>query len=92
MRTISVRLDERTDALLRLHCEQHGLTQPDAIRAAIELMMKRHKATPAELAGQLGLIGCFGSGDGHLATEHSGQVKQRALAKLRRDQAGFAVN
>ena len=85
MRTISIRLDDHTDAVLTAHCQRHGLTQTDAIKAAIELLAGRHKPTPAELAAELGLIGGFRSTEGDLARGHSQRVKERLRAKRTRE-------
>jgi hypothetical protein len=85
MRTISIRLDDRTDALFRAFCEQHGLTQTNALKAAIEQLSALHKASPAELAAQVGLIGAFRSGEGDVAGDHSQRLRQRLRAKLLRE-------
>ena len=85
MRTVSLRLDERTDALLGTFCERHGVSQTDALKEAIEHLAEKHKPTPAELALQLGLIGGFDSGDGQLGAEHAQRVKQRLRERLARD-------
>jgi hypothetical protein len=85
MRTISIRLDDRTDALLTAHCQRHGLTQTDAVKAAIEQLAGQHKPTPAALAAELGLIGGFGSKQGDLAQQHSLRVKERLRAKRKRE-------
>ena len=85
MRTISIRLDDRTDALFRAFCERLGLSQTDALKVAIEHVVEQHRPSPAELAGQLGLIGGFRSGVGDLAINHSQHLKQRLRAKLQRD-------
>jgi len=81
MRTISIRLDDRTDALLAEHCQRHGLTQTDAVKAAIEQLAGQSRPTPAGLAAELGLIGGFRSSEGDLAENHSQRVKQRLRAK-----------
>ncbi len=85
MRTISIRLDDRTDALLLAHCRRHGLTQTDVVKAAIEQLAGRHRRTPAELAAELGLIGGFRSVEGDLALNHSQRVKERLQAKRLRE-------
>ena len=85
MRTISIRLDDRTDALFRAFCERLGLSQTDALKAAIEQLAEQHRPSPAELAGQLGLIGGFKSGLGDLAVNHSQHLKQRLRARLQRE-------
>lgn len=77
MRTISIRLDERTDAVLRTLCERLGVGQAAAIKAAIEQLAAQYKPSPAKLAAQLGLIGAFRSGDSDLATNHSQRLKKR---------------
>ncbi len=85
MRTISIRLDDRTDALFRAFCERLGLSQTEALKAAIEHVVEQHRPSPAELAGQLGLIGGFKSGSGDLAVNHSQHLRQRLRAKLQCD-------
>jgi hypothetical protein len=81
MRTVSIRLDDHTDAVLTEHCQRNGLTQTDAIKSAIEHLASQRKATPAELAAELGLIGGFRSAEGDLAQNHSQRVKERLRAK-----------
>jgi len=81
MRTISVRLDDRTDALLTAYCERHGLTQTSALKAAIECLAEAGRSTPAQLAQHFGLIGAFRSTEGDLGAEHSRHLKQRLRAK-----------
>jgi hypothetical protein len=85
MRTISIRLDDHTDSLLKAHCQRHGLTQTDAIKAAIEQMATRQRRTPAELAAELGLIGGFHSGVPDLARNRARYIKERLIAKRTRD-------
>ncbi len=88
VRTISIRLDDRTDALFRLFCERLGVSQTDALKAAIEHLAEQQRPSPAELATQLGLIGSFRSGQADRAVEHSREVKRRLRAKLGDDSAG----
>lgn len=85
MRTVSVRLDDRTDALLAAICERDGLTQTGALKAAIAQLADQPRSTPAELAATAGLIGAFRSEEGDLATNHSQRVKERLRAKRLRD-------
>ena len=85
MRTISIRLDDHTDAVLVTYCERHGLTQTNAVKAAIEQLAEAHRPTPAELAERLGLIGGFRSREGDLAENHSQRVKERLRAKRARE-------
>lgn len=82
MRIVSIRLDDHTDALLRAFCEQHGVSEGNALKAAIEQLAKSYRPSPAELAAQLGLIGGFKSGSG---ANHSQAVKDRLRAKLLRE-------
>lgn len=85
MRTISVRLDDHTDAVLAELCQRNGVTQTDAIKSAIEQMAGRERPTPAQLAAELGLIGGFRSSERDLAANHSQRVKERLRAKAARD-------
>ena len=85
MRTISIRLDDHTDLALTAYRKRHGLTQTGALKAAIEHLAQTHRATPAELAAQFGLIGGFSSAQGDLAQNHSQRVKERLREKLARD-------
>ena len=82
MRTISVRLDEPTDVALTAYRKRHGLTQTDALKAAIKNLTQSRRASPAELAAQFGLIGGFSSVEGDLAENHSLRLKVRLRAKL----------
>lgn len=84
MRTVSIRLDDHTDAVLTAHCQRNGLTQTDAIKTAIEQLAGRSKPTPAEMAAELGLIGGFRSRESDLAANHSQRVKERLRAKRMR--------
>ena len=85
MRTISIRLDDRTDALLTAICERDGVTQTGAMKAAIEQSAHARRFTPAELATELGLVGAFRSEEGDLGENHSQRVKERLRAKRERD-------
>ena len=87
MRTISLRLDEHTDAVLTAYCERHGLTQTDALKAAIGHLSEVHRATPAELAAQFGLIGAFRSAETDLGLQHSQRVKDKLRAQVARERA-----
>jgi Arc/MetJ-type ribon-helix-helix transcriptional regulator len=81
MRTISIRLDEHSDVALSAHCQRYGLSQTDAIKAAIKHLSDQDRPTPAMLAAELGLIGGFRSEQGDLAAHHSQRVKERLRAK-----------
>ena len=64
MRTVSIRLDEATDARLRQIRARTGHSQTEAIKAAIAAFAEREEPAPAQSAAALDLIGCFDSGDG----------------------------
>jgi hypothetical protein len=86
MRTISLRLDDVTANLLLAYCEQHGLTQTDAIKQAIEqLGQQQPRQTPSALAAELGLIGSFSSGRGDLSRSVDRLLRERLADKRRRD-------
>ena len=85
MRTISVRLDDATDTLLSAYCRRHGLTQTEAVKAAIEQLAQRHKPRPAELAAKFGLIGAYDSGDPDLGARHADRIKTVLQRKARQD-------
>jgi hypothetical protein len=92
MRTISIRLDDHTDAVLTAYCERHGLTQTGALKAAIEHLAEAHRQNPAELAAQFGLIGAFSSTEGDLAENHSQRLKQRLRTRHERDSMPAAAS
>lgn len=89
MRTISIRLDDDTDALLREFCERQGLSQTNAVKAAIEQVAREARPTPDALARELGLVGSFSSGVGDLGRRHSEHIKARlrAAAQQRKQRA-----
>ncbi|HSW06441.1 hypothetical protein [Aquabacterium sp.] len=77
MRTISIRLDDHTDAVLTAYCERHGLTQTTALKTAIEYLANAQRPSPAALAAEHGLIGAFRSVEGDLGENHAQHLKQR---------------
>jgi hypothetical protein len=85
MRTISLRLDDATDAALKAHCQRYGMTQTDAIKAAIEHLAAAHRPTPAELAAEVGLIGGFRSGISDLARNRGHYIRESLNARRARD-------
>ena len=87
MRTISFRLDERCDTLLKEYCERHGVTQTEALKTAIEHIADAQRPKPADLAREMGLIGSFRSREGDLGERHAEHLKQRRREKLDRDSA-----
>ena len=84
MRTISLRLDADSDALLRTLCARLGLTQTDVIRKALESLTVT-AVSPGMLGAELGLPGFFASGVSTNAADHSAAIKAK-LAKHRSDQ------
>ena len=87
MRTLSVRLDDQTDALLRAYCARTGVNQTDAIKSGIlALSQTTNNQSPAELADALGLIGCFESGSGDLGRSHSQRVREKLIKQKRSGQ------
>lgn len=79
MRTISVRLDDASEARLEGLCQRLGLSQTDVVKAGLELLQHQHQS-PAALAEALDLQGCFASGDPAHGREHADRIRQ----KLRR--------
>lgn len=80
MRTLCVRLDDQTDSLLRAVCARTGQTQSDAVKAGIAALAARSE-TPAQLAEDLGLVGCFDSGVGDLGRNHSQRLRDKLAGK-----------
>lgn len=80
MRTLSVRLDDETDALLRAYCESTGATQTEAVKSGIAVLTSETKS-PAQLAEELGLVGCFDSGVGDLGRGHAAHLRTKLAAK-----------
>jgi Arc/MetJ-type ribon-helix-helix transcriptional regulator len=81
MRTISVRLDDGSEARLEWLCQTLGLSQTEVVKAGLELL-QRQSASPAALAERLGLIGSFSSGaPGSASTsrgrDHSAQLRRK---------------
>ena len=60
MRTISVRLDEGSEARLERLCQTLGLSQTEVVKAG-PVLLQQHSTSPAALAEGLGLIGSFSS-------------------------------
>jgi Arc/MetJ-type ribon-helix-helix transcriptional regulator len=81
MRTISVRLDDGSEARLDGLCQALGLSQTEVVKAGLELL-QRQSASPAALAESLGLISSFSSGgpDGAITSrgrDHSAQLRRK---------------
>lgn len=86
MRTISLRLDSESDAMLMALCDRLSATQTDVVKQALELLASRATPTPAALGVELGLIGAFASGDHTNAQNHSAAVKARLTERRRNDE------
>ncbi len=90
MRTISLRLDADSDALLRSLCERMGVTQTDVIRKALNALSKTVTPTPASLATELGLVGLYAGGGESDAAGHSAAVKARLELRQRNERSSPA--
>lgn len=85
MRTISLRLDAESDAILLALCDRLAATQTDVVRRALELLANSVTPTPGALGLELGLVGAFASGGRGNAAGHSAAIKA-LLAERRRDE------
>ncbi len=90
MRTISVCLDDSSEARLQSLCQSLGLSQTEDIKAGLELL-QRQTASSAALANRLGLIGSFSSAPPGAATtsggrDHSSLLRQKLRGQLRQQQ------
>lgn len=83
MRTLSLRLDDQTDALLRAYCARTGLSQTEVVKSGIAALAAALN-TPAQVAESLGLVGCFDSGVGDLGRNHSQRLREKLAASKRR--------
>jgi hypothetical protein len=92
MRTISVRLDDASEARLDQLCHTLGLTQTEVVKAGLDLLQSQ-TLSPAQLADRLGLVGCFASAPAgeisSTARDHSEQLRQK-LSQQRKDQRSGA--
>lgn len=86
MRTISVRLDDATDALLRQICAQTQRSQTEVVKAAIAVFAERSDQPPTQSAAELDLIGCFDSGVGDLGRHHAQHLRDKLATRRRRAQ------
>jgi Arc/MetJ-type ribon-helix-helix transcriptional regulator len=74
VRTISVRLDDASEATLEHLCEALGLSQTDVVKAGLELL-QHQRQSPAVLAESLALVGCFSSGE--QGRDHSRRLRHK---------------
>jgi hypothetical protein len=83
MRTISLRLDDASDQRLQLLCSRLGQSQTSVIKTALQ-QLSLQQLSPADLAEQLGLPGCFRSAaPGSSARDHSQMLKQQLRQRHR---------
>jgi Arc/MetJ-type ribon-helix-helix transcriptional regulator len=82
--TVTVRLDEETEAKVRRLIEQKGGSLSDFVRTAIAEKLEREagKPTPYELGKHL--FGRYRSGLGDLAVNHKKYFKEKMREKHRR--------
>jgi hypothetical protein len=86
MRTISVRLDDGSEARLDSLCQSLGLSQTEVVKAGLA-SLHRQTASPAALAERLGLIGGFSSAEPGGGTTSRGRDHAELLRqKLGRQQ------
>ena len=87
MRTISLRLDEGSEARLKRLCQTLGLRQTEVVKAGLDLL-QQHSTGPAALAQGLGLIGSFSSaaqkgGTTSRGRDHSALLRQKRSRQQR---------
>jgi hypothetical protein len=81
MRTISVRLDDGSEARHDNLCQTLGLSQTEVVKAGLDLL-QQHSTSPAALAEGLGLIGSFSNaaqegGTTSRGRDHSALLRQK---------------
>jgi hypothetical protein len=86
MRTISLRLDTESDAMLVALCDRLGATQTDVIKKALELLAGEATPSPGALGLELGLIGAYAGGNSRNAELHSAAVKSRLIQRRGSDE------
>ena len=79
MRTISVRLDDGSEARLNNLCQNLGLSQSEVVKAGLALLQQQ-STSPAALAERFGLVGSFSSN----APDSGATSRGRDHAALRR--------
>ncbi len=85
MRTISVRLDDGSEARLNALCQTLGLSQSEVVKAGLALLQQQ-SSSPAALAERLGLVGCFSSATTTNATTRRGRDHAALLRQKLNDQ------
>lgn len=93
MRTISVRLDDGSEARLNNLCQTLGLSQSEVVKAGLALLQQQ-STSPAALAERLGLVGSFSSatpdnGTTSRGRDHASLLRQKLSDQHQRErQAG----
>lgn len=85
MRTISVRLDDGSEARLDNLCQTLGLSQSEVIKAGLALLQQQ-STSPAALAERLGLVGSFSSATADDGTTSRGRDHAALLRQKLRQQ------
>jgi len=85
MRTISVRLDDGSEARLNNLCQTLGLSQSEVVKAGLALLQQQ-SISPAALAERLGLVGSFASAMPDHGTTSRGRDHAALLRQKLRDQ------
>jgi hypothetical protein len=80
MRTISLRLDDGSEAGLERLCQTLGLSQTEVVKAVLDLL-QQHSTSPAALAEGLGLIGSFSSAAQKGGITSRGRIIQRCCVR-----------
>lgn len=88
MRTVSVRLDDASEATLASLCQTLWLSQSDVLKAGLALL-QHQRQSPAALAESLGLVGCFSGSE--QARDHSSRLKQTLRQQHRAQQQQTAL-
>lgn len=85
MRTISVRLDDGSEARLNTLCQTLGLSQSEVVKAGLALLQQQ-STSPAALAERLGLVGSFSSATADNGTTSRGRDHAALLRQKLGDQ------
>ena len=85
MPTITIRLDDETDARLKRRLARSGLSISEFVRAAVvsQLAAGPEIETPYEAWTRL-VPGCTGSGDADRSQTYKARIKEKLRAKHRR--------
>lgn len=89
MRTISVRLDDGSEARLNNLCQTLGLSQSEVVKGGLALLQQQ-STSPAALAERLGLVGSFASATADNGTtsrgrDHAALLRQKLMGQHKRE-------